>query len=141
MRHRVELLAPKQFVEWDTKRSAGGRYDIEYLAAVGMAATCADRLDYFTMSTPERVRALVRSGFLSAEDGTTLEQALALFTLVEHFLELQETTHPASEEKAHRVERTVSGAMTSLGLEWNDARDALTSIKERVRHCYTVKMQ
>jgi glutamine synthetase adenylyltransferase len=67
MRRSVESLAPRHFAEWDTKRSAGGRYDIEYLTAVGMAATCADRLDYFTMST--RAVALVRAGFGAADHG------------------------------------------------------------------------
>jgi glutamine synthetase adenylyltransferase len=136
MRRRVEGLAPRNFVEWDTKRSAGARYDIEYLNAVGMAATCADRLDYFTMSSAERVRALVQSGFLSGNDGKTLENALTLFTLVEHFIELQEMTHPGSEEKARRVERTVSRALATIKPEWEDARAILTSAKEDVRGIY-----
>jgi len=133
MRHRVEALAPKHFTEWDTKRSAGGRYDIEYLTAVGMAATCAGRLDYFTMSTHERVRALVQSGFLTPGDGTTLEDALALFTLVEHFIELQEMTHPGSEEKARRIEHVVAGALLSTGHGGANSRAALATAKTNVR--------
>ena len=60
MRRKVEALAPRQFAEWDTKRSAGGRYDIEYLCAIGLSAGAKDRLDYFTMNTRERVSALGR---------------------------------------------------------------------------------
>ncbi|HET6348934.1 MAG TPA: nucleotidyltransferase domain-containing protein, partial [Candidatus Krumholzibacteria bacterium] len=136
MRRRVESLAPKHFVEWDTKRSAGGRYDIEYLTAVGMAATCGDRLDYFTMSSAERVRALVQSGFLSADDGTVLENALRLYTLVEHFIELQEMSHPGSEEKARRVEHTVARSMASLDSGWNDVPGSLARAKAGVRDIY-----
>lgn len=136
MRKRVEALAPKHFTEWDTKRSAGGRYDIEYLTAVGMAATCADRLDYFTMSSSERVRALVQSGFLTADDGKTLEEALTLFALVEHFIELQEMTHPGSEEKARRVEHTVARALGSIHPEWEDAARVLALAKNNVRNVY-----
>jgi len=137
MRKRVEGIAPKFFVEWDTKRSAGARYDIEYLTAVGMAKTCPDRLDFFTMSTPERVRCLVQSGFLSEEEGATLQHALTLFTLVEHFIELQEMTHPGSEEKARRVERTVATAFAQVNPAWEDARSVLSSAKSDVREIYS----
>jgi glutamate-ammonia-ligase adenylyltransferase len=136
MRRRVESLAPKQFVEWETKRTAGGRYDVEYLSAIGMAATCTDRLDYFTLSTAERVRALVSTGFLSAEEGSTLEGALALFTIVEHLMELQEMTHPGTEEKARRVGTHLSRTLTSLGLTSDDAGRALSETKAGVRRCY-----
>jgi glutamate-ammonia-ligase adenylyltransferase len=137
MRRRVEGLAPKHFAEWDTKRSAGARYDIEYITAVGMAATGGDRLDFFTMSSTERVRALVQSSFLSAEEGVTLEQALVLFTLVEHFIELQEMTHPGSEAKARRVEHTVAKALASIVPEIGDARAALGVAKSGVRDIYS----
>jgi glutamate-ammonia-ligase adenylyltransferase len=139
MRRRVEGLAPKHFTEWDTKRSAGGRYDIEYVNAVGMAQTCGDRLDYFTMSTTERVRALVQSGFLSADDGATLADALALFTRVEHFIELQEMTHPGSAEKAKQVEAHVRRALS--GVEGAGESLTLAAMKERVRACYEKYMQ
>jgi glutamine synthetase adenylyltransferase len=136
MRKRVEALAPKHFTEWDTKRSAGGRYDIEYLTAVGMAATCGDRLDYFTMSSAERVRALVQSGYLTKDDGDVLEEALALFTLVEHFIELQEMTHPGSAEKAKRIEHYVAKAFQMIGKD----SESLVDIKSRVRQCYAAHL-
>ncbi|HEX6791694.1 MAG TPA: nucleotidyltransferase domain-containing protein [Candidatus Krumholzibacteria bacterium] len=137
MRRRVEGLAPKHFTEWDTKRSAGGRYDIEYLNAVGMAETCGDRLDYFTMSTAERVRALVQSGYLSRADGAVLEEALSLFTRVEHFIELQEMTHPGSEAKAQRVQQILSMALPLANEGWVDARDTLSQSKAAVRNLFT----
>jgi glutamate-ammonia-ligase adenylyltransferase len=131
MRKRVESLAPKHFTEWDTKRSAGGRYDIEYLTAVGMAATCADRLDYFSMSSSERVRALVQSGFLGETEGKTLESALELFTLVEHFIELQEMTHPGSEEKAKRIRSYVTSAFSMIAREYEDISGVKAAVRER----------
>jgi glutamate-ammonia-ligase adenylyltransferase len=134
MRKRVEGLAPKTFVEWDTKRSAGGRYDIEYLVAIGMAATCTDRVDYFTMSTGERVDALVETGFLPVPDGALLRGAAELFTRVEHFIELQESTHPGTEEKATRLEHQLAKLGDMVGGVWtlNDLRET----KVAVRDCY-----
>ena len=134
MRRRVEGLAPKQFAEWDTKRSAGGRYDIEYVVAVGMAATCTDRVDYFTMSTRERIAALVGTGFLSEEEGATLRDAADLFTQVEHFMELQEMTHPASAEKAQRLEHHLTRLGDAFGAAWSVA--SLRGAKAAVRQCY-----
>lgn len=136
MRKRVEALAPKHFTEWDTKRSAGGRYDIEYLTAIGMAATCGDRLDYFTMSSAERVRALVQSGYLTRDDGVLLEGALALFTRVEHFIELQEMTHPGSAEKARRITDYVTAAFAMIDGKYED----ISAIKGAVRALYQTKL-
>jgi glutamine synthetase adenylyltransferase len=141
MRRQIETLAPKRFVEWDTKRSAGGRYDIEYLVAVGMAATCADRLDYCTMSTAERVQALVETGFLSSEDGTTLQSALSQFALVEHLMELQEITHPGSNEKARQVAAHIMKSLTFLGRDSGELSRALSNTKERVRNCYGARVK
>ncbi len=104
MRHKVESLAPKHFVEWDTKRSPGGRYDIEYLCAIGLSKAAKDRLDYFTMSTHHRVSTLAETGFITEEEGASLRDALDMFALVEHLLDLQEMTHPASDERAQYVE-------------------------------------
>lgn len=136
MRKRVEALAPKHFTEWDTKRSAGGRYDIEYLTAVGMAATCTDRLDYFTMNSHERVRALVQSGYINVDDGDALDSALNLFTLVEHFIELQEMTHPGSDEKAKHIRAYLTKAFQIIGRD----SEKLEEVKARVRNVYQGKM-
>jgi glutamate-ammonia-ligase adenylyltransferase len=130
MRARVEGLAPKKYVEWDTKRAAGGRYDIEYVVAVGMAATCTDRVDYFTMGTSERVDALVGTGFLSEDEGALLRDALGLFLRVEHVMELQEMSHPGNEEKARTLERHVGRLDGIAGLE------SLVATKRAVRGCY-----
>jgi len=134
MRKRVEGLAPRTFTEWDTKRAAGGRYDIEYVVAVGMAATCTDRVDYFTMSTHERIGALVDGGFLTSDEGTLLHGAVTLYTRVEHFMELQEMTHPGTAEKAAWLEAHL--AHLSQHLADDVSLNALTDHKRRVRDVY-----
>ncbi len=134
MRRRVEGLAPKKFVEWDTKRSAGGRYDIEYIVATGMAAACSSRVDYFTMSTGERIDALVDAGFLAAQDGSHLRNAVEMFMRVEHFLDLQETTHPGNEQKSRAMEKQMAKLGEAMNAEWS--LEALTASKAVVRACY-----
>jgi glutamate-ammonia-ligase adenylyltransferase len=135
MRARVEGLAPKKFVEWDTKRSAGGRYDIEYILAVGMAGTCMDRVDFFTMSTHERIDALLGTGYLTADEGALLRDGVDLFTRVEHFMELQEMSHPGTEEKARWLEQHLARVSDETGTPASLA--ALTDIKTGVRGVYT----
>ncbi len=136
MRARVEGLAPKKFPEWDTKRSAGGRYDVEYIVATGLAATAPDRLDFFTMGTPERVDALVAAEFLSAEEGALLHDALDLFMLVEHLMELQEMTHPGTPDKAERFAAHIDSVFAAFELGPTPAIDWLRDTKARVRACY-----
>jgi len=136
VRRRVEGLAPRQYPEWDTKRGPGGRYDIEYLTAVGMAATASDRLDYFTLSTRERVAALADAGFLTVDEGAVLQDALKLFTITEHFLDLQEVSHPAGEERARWLSRYLDRTLEHLSPGGLPAAQQLTAAKERVRMCY-----
>lgn len=135
MRARVETLAPKRFVEWDTKRSAGGRYDVEYVTAVGLAETSADRLDFFTMGTHDRVDALVEAGFISSDEGAALRDAIDLFALVEHAAELQEMSHPGTTEKASLLERTVDRMLEHSGMPAT-SRETLAAAKAAVRTCY-----
>jgi glutamate-ammonia-ligase adenylyltransferase len=136
MRRRVESLAPRHFVEWDTKRSAGGRYDIEYLTAVGLAERAEDRLDYFTMSTRDRIHALVETGFVPAADGEALHGALDLFGIVEHLMDLQEVTHPASEERAEYLASYVDRTLAHLGQPYHPAARRLAAVKTSVRGAY-----
>ena len=140
MRRKVEALAPRQFGEWDTKRSAGGRYDIEYLCAIGLSAGSKDRLDYFTMNTRERVSALVDVGFVTAEDGAALRDALDLFGIVEHLMDLQEMTHPGSEERAEYVASYMDRTFEMLGLAREvSVSTQLLHAKKRIRDIYAAR--
>jgi hypothetical protein len=55
-----------------------------------------------------------------------------LFTLVEHFIELQEMTHPGSAEKAKRIELVVSSSPVN-----SDAKQNLLAAKSAVRNIYS----
>ena len=136
MRRRVESLAPRLFAEWDTKRSAGGRYDIEYLTAIGLAASAKDRLDYFTMNTRERVTALADVGFVTEVDAASLRDALDLFGLVEHLMELQEMTHPTSEERADYLAYYLDRTLEHLGRSVGSTRARLLTAKKSVRDVF-----
>jgi glutamate-ammonia-ligase adenylyltransferase len=136
MRRKVESLAPQQFVEWDTKRSTGGRYDIEYLCAIGLSAGAKDRLDYFAMNTRERVGALVEAGVVSEADGVSLRDALDLFGLVEHLMDLQEMTHPASDEHADFLASYLDRTLEHRGLSHGDTRLRLAETKQSVRRVF-----
>lgn len=136
MRRRVESLAPKHFVEWDTKRSQGGRYDIEYLCAIGLASGAQDRLDYFSMNTRERIGALVETGFVSTADGDVLRDALDLFGQVEHMMELQEMTHPASEEKADYLAYYIDRTLEHVGLSQTSTRARMLAAKKATRSIF-----
>ena len=81
-------------------------------------------------------RALVGTGFLSAEEGVSLERALALFTLVEHLMELQEITHPGTDEKAGAVQRMVARSLALLGQGTDEGVHGLTEQKQVVRDVY-----
>ncbi len=133
MRRKVESLAPRTFPEWDTKRAPGGRYDIEYLCAIGLAAGAKDRLDYFTMSTRERVSALADAGLATSEGAAALHDALDLFGLVEHFMDLQEMTHPASDERAEYLASYMDRTFEHLGASHGSMRARLVATKAAVR--------
>jgi hypothetical protein len=65
-----------------------------------------------------------------------LEEALALFTRVEHFIELQEMTHPGSAEKARRITDYVTAAFSLLGGKYED----ISAVKAAVRALYQTKL-
>jgi glutamate-ammonia-ligase adenylyltransferase len=141
MRGAVEGLAPRHHAAWDTKRSAGARYDVEYLTAVGMGASCANRLDYFTLGTRERIDALVETGFVSSATGRTLRAAVDLFTLVEHVMELQEMTHPGSEERAGYLAHYADRTFEAMGLGTGSVAARLHAAKQAVRAGFAARLE
>jgi glutamate-ammonia-ligase adenylyltransferase len=133
MRHKVESLAPRHFSAWETKRSAGGRYDIEYLAAIGLSAGAKDRLDYFTMTTRQRIDALVDADVVTSQEAATLREALDLFTLVEHFMDLQDMVHPESDEQAEYMDYYMLRTFEHWGRGGEPLSRRLTAAKGAVR--------
>ncbi|MCK4774753.1 MAG: nucleotidyltransferase domain-containing protein, partial [Candidatus Krumholzibacteria bacterium] len=81
-RKSIESLAPQTFGHMETKRSAGGRYDIEYLTAIGLAETAPGEAYDFALNTYGRLGILHQSGLLDEQDFETMIGALILFTEV-----------------------------------------------------------
>lgn len=137
MRHRVEALAPARFTAWETKRSAGGRYDVEYLTAIAMAQHAGDDPDFFTMSTRERVERVAASGALSDGEADECIAALDTYSTVEYLMELQDLNHPASAEKAEYLGRYLERTFAFLGIPADGGVEAvLARHKAAVRRCY-----
>jgi glutamate-ammonia-ligase adenylyltransferase len=142
MRARVESLAPAKFPVWDTKRSAGGRYDLEYLTAVALAAHAKDDDDFFTRSTHERIERLADVGVISKKDARALTDALDLYTLIDYLMELQELTHPRSTEKAAYLGTYMSRSFGYLGMPAPDGVEALVEeTNQKVRRVYGAAME
>jgi glutamate-ammonia-ligase adenylyltransferase len=136
-RKSIETLAPKTLPEWDTKRSAGGRYDLEYLTAVGLAEATPDEAYEFSQTTRERLRRLRQNGLLEADELSRLERALSLYTDVEYLMELQELSLPRSEDRARGLE----GYLARSFEYWGSPKDsgvgqALRDAKKSVRECF-----
>jgi glutamine synthetase adenylyltransferase len=134
MRARVEGLAPKRFSVWETKRSAGGRYDIEYLTAIGLARHNGDD---FTLSTRQRVERVAAHGVLTPDEARDCLDALDLFGCVERLMELQGINHPASEEKAAYLRTYLDRTFAFIGADAGDGVDAaMEGTKAAVRRAY-----
>jgi len=102
MRTALEAKVKPSAQTWETKRSRGGRYDIEYMCAVGLAAS-GFRYEDPGMGTKDRIDALSDMGLASREERDACRAAVDLFTLVEHLMELQEFQPPRTKEQRNRL--------------------------------------
>ena len=115
MRKKLESLAMKVRDTWETKRSPGGRYDVEYLCGIG-TPLAADQDDFpFEAGTAERLELLAGAGLITAEDRDACTEALTMFTRLEYILELQGYSCPQSDERESYLERYVTKTMEFLG--------------------------
>jgi glutamate-ammonia-ligase adenylyltransferase len=141
MRARVELLPPRQFTAWDTKRSAGGRYDLEYVTAIALAAHAKDDDAFFTRSTHERIDRLSDLGVLSDDTARACRHALHLYSLLDYLMELQELTHPRSAEKASYLGNYMNRCFEYLRIAPPGGVQALVEgTKQNVRSIYDAVM-
>jgi glutamate-ammonia-ligase adenylyltransferase len=135
MRRRLGSLTPKGAERFETKRSLGGRYDIEYLAAIGLAhsgARCP-----LHASTTERLEILFSAGVISAEDSSMLSRAFEFFHRIDFLLELQGFSHPNTPEKEKRIAGYLDRTFDLLGLPVEGGvGTAVGDCKTRVRHIY-----
>ncbi len=136
MRARVESLTPRRFPVWETKRSPGGRYDIEYLTAIGLARHAGDAPDFFTMSTRDRLSTLARHGVINDGELADCTAALDLYGFVEYLMELQELTHPGSQTRSDYLERYLDRCLDFAGVSPTGVTGLLEDSKRRVRACY-----
>jgi glutamate-ammonia-ligase adenylyltransferase len=136
-RKSIETLAPKTLPEWETKRSAGGRYDIEYLTAVGLAEAASGGEYEFSLDTRSRLAKLEHHGLLQGDELAGLDAALDLFAGTEYLLELQELSLPKSSQRAEELERYQSRSFDYWRLPREGrVADTLTSAKASVRRCF-----
>jgi glutamate-ammonia-ligase adenylyltransferase len=135
MRRRLESLASKGSGLFETKRSTGGRYDIEYLAAIGLARTGA-RCP-FDASTVERLGILASAGAITADDAKTLREAFELFHRIDFLLELQGFSHPSTPEKEKKIAAYLDRTFELLGLSVPEGvAKTVADCKRTVRECY-----
>ncbi len=136
-RKSIESLARQTHGNLETKRSAGGRYDIEYLTAIGLAETAPGESYDFALNTYGRLGMLQQNGVLDEPDFETMVGALTLFTEVEYMMELQELKLPRSAEKAEELEWYLSRSLEfweKPGLD--DVSGAVGRAKTAVRDCF-----
>lgn len=135
MRQRLEDLVPNGAEKFETKRSAGGRYDIEYLAAIGLARLGAPYPLH--ANTRERLERLASSGALSASDASLLAGAWEFFHKIDFFLELQGFSLPNTPEKTRKTAAYLDRTFECLGaLLEGGVEKRLDELKRRVRECY-----
>jgi glutamate-ammonia-ligase adenylyltransferase len=136
-RQSIEALAPKTYREWETKRVAGGRYDVEYLTAVGLAGATPGGDYEFSLDTKVRLDALRDRDLLDEAEFDAVSSALSLFTAVEYLVELQELSLPRSDERSRELERYLSRSFEYWGApKAQGVATALTEAKKSVRNCF-----
>jgi glutamate-ammonia-ligase adenylyltransferase len=115
MRKKLETLTTRGSEGWETKRSAGGRYDIEYMCAIGLAHTARSDAYPFSAATEERLRLLETAGLLDREETASLIESIELFTRIEYMLELQGFSLPQTKDRDLYLERYAERTFAYLG--------------------------
>jgi glutamate-ammonia-ligase adenylyltransferase len=135
MRRRLEGLVPNGAGTFETKRSAGGRYDIEYLTAIALARAGA-RYPLHA-NTRERLEMLVSAGALSKADESLLAGAWEVFHKIDFLLELQGFSLPNTPEKEKKIAAYLDRTFDCLGTPVEGGVVGhLGEFKQRVRECY-----
>jgi glutamate-ammonia-ligase adenylyltransferase len=135
MRRQLETLSQKGTHLFETKRSPGGRYDIEYLTAIGLAHSGVE----FPLhaDTPTRLERLASAGFLPREDCDALGKAFELFHTVDFLLELQGFSIPNTPQKEKKTGAYLDRTLELLGSSLDGGvENNLLDLKGRVRECY-----
>ncbi len=135
MSRRLETIASKGTALFETKRSPGGRYDIEYLAAIGLAlagARCPAHA-----GTVERLGLLASAGVITEEDRALLAEAVRFFHRTDFLLELQGFSHPNTPEKEKKIAAYLDRTFELVGLPVaSGVESVVAEYKRAVRSCY-----
>lgn len=139
VRNKIESLVPKNVQALETKRSAGGRYDIDYLSAIGSFLT-GESADP-GKNTSQRLDVLADAGTLTEKERTDLASALDLYRCVDYLMELQGFGLPNAPAKTERTVNYLGRTLTLLGLgkSYSGANGIVTALDEartNVRACY-----
>jgi glutamate-ammonia-ligase adenylyltransferase len=134
-RRRIESLVPAGSERAETKRSAGGRYDIDYACSVALARRgCPFALDAPARS---RIRTLTQDGVFSEKDERVFEEALTLFERTEHLMDLAGHVLPRTPERVRETFDYLDKTMSLLGMEVaGGVERALQRCKTAVRERY-----
>ncbi|MEE9268750.1 MAG: nucleotidyltransferase domain-containing protein [Candidatus Krumholzibacteria bacterium] len=118
-RRKLEGLVAKDAVLLDTKRSAGGRYDIEYLCAIGLAMRGKD----FPLDggTGARLALLAADDVISRRALVALEDALAFYARIDYLIELQGFSPPTNAAKRDEIIRFLEVTSELLGMRGKTA--------------------
>ena len=134
-RRQLEGLSRKGRELFETKRSAGGRYDVDYMTAMGLAHSGATYALH--ANTAERLDMLAAAGFVGADDLCALTAALDVYNCVDFLLELQELSQPNSREKEKHCARYIDRTLDLLGITVGaGVEETLTENKRTVRDIY-----
>ena len=137
VRQRIEMLAPKKFRVWDTKRAPGGRYDIEYLTAIKLSDAAGDEPDFLGMTTVDRLHLLAQHRIISRDELVACVGALEVFALVEYMMELQGLTHPRSVAKHESLALYLDRSFAFLEIAAPGGVEKLLELsKKNVRRVY-----
>ncbi|NIM19273.1 MAG: hypothetical protein GTO51_02730 [Candidatus Latescibacteria bacterium] len=137
MRRKLDVLGQKTGLTWETKRSPGGRYDIEYLCGIGIAKIAAAARFPFTAFTGERLDMLKEAGMLDKDESTVCKEALEFYSKLEYILELQGFAIPQSDERERYLESYVERTFDYLGFPLRvGIRDEIRSVKRAVRSIF-----
>jgi glutamate-ammonia-ligase adenylyltransferase len=134
-RRQLEGLVPQGRDTFETKRAAGGRYDIEYLTSIGLANI--GETFPLNANTGERLELVASAGTISADEVITMSAALDFYQQVDYLMELQGMPLPKSKEKAAMTSRYLDRTFELLGLRTDGGvQKTLEKHKRRVRECY-----
>jgi len=134
-RKKLERLAARGDTVFETKRCAGGRYDIEYLSWIGLVLS-GHGFDT-GMSSHERIDTITGAGVITDADAQALKDALEFFTRIDYLMELQELSVAKTRAKATALAHYLDKTLDLLGVPTADGVEpTLAAHKHRVRACY-----